>query len=84
MTSERSTFLGLGRRTMSCRESMLHPRSVPAICACNHEHDVKTKAREIRDVLQTEIRNFDGNGPRPGERCETKWRIFAKIHLNVG
>ena len=21
--------------------------------------------------------NFDGNGPRPGERCETKWRIFA-------
>ena len=27
--------------------------------------------------------NFDGNGPRPGERCETKWRIFAKIHPNV-
>ena len=27
--------------------------------------------------------NFDGNGPRPVERCETKWRIFAKIHPNV-
>ena len=27
--------------------------------------------------------NFDGNGPRPGERCETKWPIFAKIHPNV-
>ena len=27
--------------------------------------------------------NFDGNGPRPGERCERKWRIFAKIHPNV-
>ena len=37
----------------------------------------------IRDVLQTEIRNFDGNGPRPGERCETKWCMFAKIHPNV-
>ena len=27
--------------------------------------------------------NFDGNGTRPGERCETKWRIFSKIHPNV-
>ena len=28
--------------------------------------------------------NFDGNGPPPpGERCETKWRIFTKIHPNV-
>ena len=39
--------------------------------------------RISRDILQTEIRNFDGNGPRPGERCERKWRIFAKIHPNV-
>ena len=42
---------------------------------------------ELLDLLGTfckpKFGNFDGNGPGPGERCETKWRIFAKIHPNV-
>ena len=39
--------------------------------------------RIIGTFCKPKFGNFDGNGPRPGERCETKWRIFAKIHPNV-
>ena len=54
--------------------------SVPCPLASEHTN---SNCRETRDVLQTEIRKLDGNGPRPGERCETKWRIFAKINPNL-
>ena len=33
--------------------------------------------------MQPNSGNFDDNGLRPGERCETKWRTFLKIHPNV-
>ena len=42
-----------------------------------------TKKMTIGTFCKPKFGNFDGNGPRPGERCETKWRIFAKIHPNV-
>ena len=39
-------------------------------------------AGDNRDVLQTEIRKLQRKRAA-GERCETKWCIFAKIHPNV-
>ena len=39
--------------------------------------------RDLGTFCKPKFGNFDGNGQRPGERCETKWRIFTKIHLNV-
>ena len=40
-------------------------------------------AGSLGTLCKPKFGNFDGNGPRPGERCETKWRIFGKIHPNV-
>ena len=39
--------------------------------------------KKLGTFCKPKFGNFDGNGPRPGERCETNWRIFAKIHPNV-
>ena len=41
------------------------------------------RSQIIGTFCKPKFGNFDGNGPGPGERCETKWRIFAKIHPNV-
>ena len=43
---------------------------------CPRRRSVTEKSEAHREV-------FDGNGPWPGERCETKWRIFGKIYPNV-
>ena len=46
--------------------------------------DILTLSRLIIGTFcKPKFGNLDGNGPRPGERCETKWPIFGKIHPNV-
>ena len=46
----------------------------------------KNRLEILGTFCKPKFGNFDGNGPRPGERCETKWHIgwiFGKIHPNV-
>ena len=70
----------------------IHNRASSLLCA---QYQVRSPTHSIHRTTRAQtytslgtfckpkFGNFDGNGPRPGERCETKWRIFAKIHPNV-